>query len=414
MLVLLKLIAHDYPGYCKIGNLVKLETLEGHDREILKAAINHYEEHKLEKMDLKIFSEIFLSGKSHQKDKEVYSKILKNMREPLSDSVKSCVVNQIIQANIARDLTDSLYDYEAGKEIDLVEIMEKNIKEAQDSLESTVEEDFFAGIDELLDTSKEGSEGYTWPLECLNDHLRPLQAGDDMIIAARPDKGKTTFLAQMACHIAAQTKENEIVVWLNNEGPKKRILRRVIQSSMRLKESVLNAMISDGTLNDKYAEAIGGLYKIQIYDIHQKSTADVKGLLNRIQKKYTIKMIIFDMADNIRYAGSKKADRTDEVLEKLYIWARELATLIGCITIKTSQVSDPGHGVPFPSENLLKDSRTGKQGATDTILIIGHDLVEGNENVRYISAPKNKLRKEGSPPLKAQVVINMDRAFYAE
>ena len=72
MLVLLKLIAHDYPGYCKIGNLVKLETLEGHDREILKAAINHYEEHKLEKMDLKIFSEIFLSGKSHQKDKEVY------------------------------------------------------------------------------------------------------------------------------------------------------------------------------------------------------------------------------------------------------------------------------------------------------------------------------------------------------
>jgi len=414
MITLLRLLAHDPVGYAKVQSLVKVNTLEEHSKNLLTYLEKYYEEHKITELDFKVFSEIFLSEKKHQKDKEVYVQLIKNMKTPLTESVKNCVVNQLIQANVASALTDSLYRWEAGEEIDLLEEIKREVESAEQGIELHSDEDAFALIDELVNTNTEEKTGFKWHLDVLNEHLRELQGGDDLIVAARPDKGKTTFLAQLACCIAKQTDETGVIVWLNNEGPKKRILRRVVQSSMRITESQLSQMQLDGTVNKNYAKAIGGEHKIQIYDVHGQSTSDISLKLKRISAKYKIAMIVFDMADNVRYARSRKTDRTDEVLEHLYIWVRERATEFDCITVKTSQISDPGHGVPFPSENFLKDSRTGKQGATDTILVIGHDLLEGNENVRYISVPKNKLRREGSPPLKAMVTINMDRAFYQE
>ena len=50
----------------------------------------------------------------------------------------------------------------------------------------------------------------------------------------------------------------------------------------------------------------------------------------------------------------------------------------------------------FPTLGMLKDSKTGKQGACDFQLMIGASNDPNLAGVRYIGLPKNKLRREGA------------------
>ena len=51
----------------------------------------------------------------------------------------------------------------------------------------------------------------------------------------------------------------------------------------------------------------------------------------------------------------------------------------------------------FPTLGMLKDSKTGKQGACDFQLMIGASNDPNLSGLRYLSLPKNKLRREGTP-----------------
>jgi replicative DNA helicase len=60
---------------------------------------------------------------------------------------------------------------------------------------------------------------------------------------------------------------------------------------------------------------------------------------------------------------------------------------------------------------MLKDSKTGKQGAADFILTIGYN--QDFPSSRYLGLTKNKLAREGGTMvLKAEVVFDGQRGRY--
>jgi hypothetical protein len=87
--------------------------------------------------------------------------------------------------------------------------------------------------------------------------------------------------------------------------------------------------------------------------------------------------------------------RTDQVLEGMYQWARELAVRYKLIALATSQISAEGDGLAYPTLGMLKDSKTGKQGAVDFIITLGKKNEIMYENIRFIGLTKNKLHVEG-------------------
>ena len=109
------------------------------------------------------------------------------------------------------------------------------------------------------------------------------------------------------------------------------------------------------------------------------------------------------------------ATRTDQVVEQQAQWARELAVSRDMIGIATVQLSAEAEGVQFPPMSMLKDSRTGLQGANDFILIAGASSDPMLSGSRYISAPKNKLRRPGAPgnPM-CEVMFDSERARYED
>lgn len=229
------------------------------------------------------------------------------------------------------------------------------------------------------------------------------------IVAARPDQGKTTFFTSEITHMAPQLPDDKNIVWLNNEGSGKRILPRLYQSAIGCTLHELKELRDRGKLRAAYADAVGRTNRIRIHDIHGFNVGQVEAIL----EKSNAGIIIFDMLDNV--TGFQGESRTDLQLECMYQWARERAVKYDAVVLASSQISQDGDGQAFPTQTMLKDSKTGKQGACDFIIMIGAKNEAGYENIRYIGTPKNKLRREGmrKDPL-ATVNLNVDTARYTD
>jgi len=246
----------------------------------------------------------------------------------------------------------------------------------------------------------ENDTGLHWRLGGLNRSMRPLRGGDFGVVAGRPDKGKTTFLTSELSYMAKQIDdiypgEDRSIVWFNNEGPGKRIKYRLYQSALNATVPQMIEWNKDGSLHTRYVEAIGRANAIRIFDIHDWWNWEVEDLLKTLKPA----LIVFDMIDNIKFAGgaANNGQRTDQLLEEMYKWGRNLSVKLDVPTLATSQISADGDGLSYPTLSMLKDSKTGKQGACEFIITIGALNEVTMQNSRFINTTKNKLHKIGGP-----------------
>lgn len=264
-------------------------------------------------------------------------------------------------------------------------------------------------IGELLNAEFD-EKGINWRLACLRKSMRGLRPGDFGIIAGRPDKGKTSFLASELTYMASQLPPDRNILWFNNEGPGDRIRTRLFQAALGLTIPEMRDRHSAGKLIPEYISCMGGRYdRIRVFDAHGWNTGHVEVVLQENNPG----IVVFDMIDNVRGFGD--AARTDLMLEQMYQWARERCVKYDCIGMGTSQISADGDGLQFPTLGMLKDSKTGKQGACDFQLMIGSVNQEGFQYSRYIGLPKNKLRRPDAPgDPRAEVRFDMDRSRFVD
>jgi replicative DNA helicase len=247
--------------------------------------------------------------------------------------------------------------------------------------------------------------GLRWRLPTLNRMLGSLRKGDFGFIFARPETGKTTFLASEVTYFASQVKSE--ILWFNNEEQGSKVKVRCYQAALACE---LGKLYADRVRAQQvYLERTGG--KIKIYDsasIHRKQ---VEGIC----KETNPSLIIFDQIDKIRGFDN---DRKDLQLGDVYIWARELAKKY-CPVIGVSQADATGEGKKWLDMNNVSNSKTSKAAEADWILGIGkvHDI--GLEHIRYLHLSKNKLTgdEDTDPNLrhgKREVLIDANIARYKE
>jgi replicative DNA helicase len=143
-------------------------------------------------------------------------------------------------------------------------------------------------------------------------------------------------------------------------------------------------------------------------DIHDFYSYEVEDIMRRCPPG----LVVFDMVDNIKFSGnaSNGGQRTDQVLEAMYQWSRLMAVKYDTPVIANSQISADGDGLTFPTLSMLKDSKTGKQGAADAIITLGSSNDPFYEKTRWIGLTKNKLARTGQPKSpQAEVLFDGDR-----
>jgi len=355
----------------------------------------------------------------------VYEHLLKKVQEPLGEGVEGRIMERLVAADAAHKIAGLIAQWHAGDEVDLYTAVRAEVDAFENAIVRKVKTPLVkTKIAEML-AEEENDSGLKWPLLCLNESMRPLRGGDFIVVAGRPDKGKTSFLTHCVTHFSPQVytmyKGARKILWFNNEGPGKRIIQRAYQSALNL---TIPEMVEryqkpstkgfDHLLDEQYAEAMGGhIDMLQVMDVHDFWSHELEDII----RKADAGLIVWDMIDNVKFGGGSAngGERTDQVLEAMYQWVRVLSVKYDIPMLATSQISGDGENERWPKLGQLKDSKTGKQGAAEAILTLGAIDAPGCEDLRYIGMTKNKLHRYGGPrdPRK-EVFFDGPRGRYTE
>lgn len=315
-----------------------------------------------------------------------------------------CFFNEAEQINVDPEILVMLCKELARRE-SLVKIAREALKgadglTAHDTVTATVKEhlDIIDKVNQDSETDTENDEhivtddlagifkttylkpGLRWKLDSLNKAMGSLRKGDFGLIYARPEGGKTTFIASQVTHMATQlTEEDGPILWFNNEEMGNKVKLRCVQATLELTTEQVGTDVEHS--QKEYLELTHG--KILIYDEALLSRKDVEHVCQR----YKPSLIIFDQLDKI-YGFS--SDRYDLELKAIYGWARELAKKYGPV-IGVCQAASTGEGKRYLDMNDIDNSKVGKQGECDWILGIGSTHEYDNEFIRYFHLSKNKL-----------------------
>lgn len=343
-------------------------------------------------IDMDVFTTLFRTWHSTLKDdiRMVYEGILQQAKDDIPEDARAQITRNVLELRLATELANDLTKYDAGDLPNIFASMRDRMDEFKADAGIADKTYIQDDIHDLLQDD-DSDAGLKWRLGCLNNSMRPLRPGDFGIIAGRPDRGKTTFIASELTCFAEQVTGDRNLLWLNNEGLGKRIIPRLYQAALGATRTQLLTLMHAGLLKDAYIKKMRRLDKIRVVDIHGMDNFSVEQII----EANNAEVVVYDMIDNIR--GFASESRTDQALEKMYQWGRDTAVRFGHVGLATSQISVEGDNMQFPAMSMLKDSKTGKQGACDFQIMIGSLNDPGFSNVRYIGVPKNKLRRDGAP-----------------
>lgn len=343
-----------------------------------------------------------LSGK--EKDKEILDQMLEVLEKAdVQEDVLHDLLVQIKQKEIAERLGVVAFEFTEGKKS--IEAI-KEIYDSFGEVETTLQEIEFVtdDLDEIYDQTI-AQPGLRWRLGSLNRMLGSLRRGDFGFIFARPETGKTTFLASEVTYFAEQSEHP--ILWINNEQMGVVVMSRLYQASLGVTTEQL--MRDRNESKRRYFANTKG--NIRIFD----DASVFKRQIEDLCSKYSPALVVIDQIDKVK---GFDGDREDLKLGAIYIWARELAKKY-CPVIGVCQADGTAEGVKWLNMGHVTSAKTSKQAEADFIIGIGKTNEQGMENTRYISICKNKLHgdPDTNPSLRhgfCEVIIEPTVARYRD
>lgn len=383
--VTLQLLKHK-DNYDKLSSSVNKSLVDADVRRALVVLDNYwknYPDHTI------VLPEVFMAELNIQNPDldeaqlKMYSGMSEIMQQEPDEATAKGLMRSLRTLDFASKLEQAHEQFQTGLDMDLHD----TVRELIASFESDISRDTAIDwcqdtIAEVIQDSETGTK-LPWFIDCLNGSMPDVRTGMQIIFAARPGKGKTSFCARQAVSLAPNTPDQRPVLWFNNEGKGNRIKGTIYRAALQTDFAGISKMGLERAQHD-YNERVGGASKIRIFDIHGRDFR----FLERLIKDHQPSVVIFDMLDNVH--GFADAQRTDLRLEQLYQWAREQAVIHDFLSIPTSQISVEGEGLAWCDQSMLKDSKTAKQGACDAIITMGATGNQNQEWSRFLYVPKTK------------------------
>lgn len=342
-----------------------------------------------------------------------YPDAVKDKYDPLFDSIAAAeitestgetILRQIKQRNQLIELSEKSYAVSQGRG-SLEALRELLLQIDSPAEECSVEESFVTTDLCSLLTSAVKTKGLRWRLDFLNKSLGSLRKGDFGFIFARPETGKTTFLASEISHMLQQT--DRPIVWFNNEEQGEKVMLRVYQAFFGCKLHDLLAHTKQ--YHEEFIRLVGGQFLL--VDSAQTSKRSVE----RFLEKHKPALTVYDQIDKIK---GFEADRDDLVYGAIYQWARELAKTYGP-AIGACQAGGTAEGQKWLTMDHVANAKTSKQAEADFIIGIGKTHSQEEEFLRYLNISKNKLfgDEDSIPGMKhgrSEVLIDPQIARYKD
>lgn len=373
--------------YERYSRFVKPEALPADVRVLVQDLGKFFSDHpSVDDIDWEQFSEWFkiVQHSTYKEDKFLmYDKLFNRLATESPTDVAETIVSRYILQDYAARIADIALAGAEGNPFDvdditaLVEMYNEEVDRVS-KLDSYVVSD---SLDDILKTVVEG--GYNWRMPFLNKSIGNVRPGKLICFAARPNVGKTTFLASETTYLASQLAPDECILWFNNEEAGSDVKLRIYQAALQMTVDDIRA--DPKTALAKYKTAINGdTGKIIVIDKADINVKDVEEFC----RNHKVKVIVFDQLWKVH--GFEKTSATDTArLGHIFQWAREIAKKYAPV-ITVHQLKTEADGVEYPTPAMLYLSGTVIQGEVDSLILMGRNYAPGQERNRFISIGKNK------------------------
>jgi len=307
---------------------------------------------------------------------DVYDGLLKDLRAlDISVEVGDTILRGIEHKKLAIQLSEASFELSQGRgSLERVQLLVASLKAPTSN---AVEFEFVdMDLDNLV-AKVINQPGLRWRLDCLNKAMGSLRKGNFGFLFARPETGKTTFLASEVAHMLDQT--DKPIIWFNNEQVDEEVAIRIYQAYFGITLDVLKANLKQ--YKKLFNERVGKKFVLV-----PSVNIDCRRI-ERIVHSVDPSLIIYDQIDKTKGFA---ADRDDLVYGAIYQWARELSKAYAP-TIGVCQAGGSGEGKKWLDMGDVANAKTSKQAEADWILGIGKTTEEAAESLRYLALCKNKL-----------------------
>ena len=267
--LIIKLFCDDRSYYNNYYKYINLNYIKNNFSNIYKLFLivhQYYEanqSHALSKLDFELayHSSYLLEDSERNELSDTLDRILAldvnvdNTVGYLNEHKKRCVAGEL--AKVALDVEDG--------SADLTDLLDKVKEFEADDITEDAANTVNMDLSELYDTAI-ATPGLRWRLDWLNKSLGSLRKGDFGFIFARPETGKTTFLASEMTHMVTQTDGD--ILWFNNEEQGKKVAIRCYQALFGVDSETLFSNVD--RYKEEYHDLIGS--RIKIYDYEDSSS----------------------------------------------------------------------------------------------------------------------------------------------
>lgn len=311
---------------------------------------------------------------------EVYTALFTTLAEVKVDAaVGVALLKAMKERKEALSLSEAAFKFSTGRG-DRGDIDSAYNKFVTD-VEKKAEFEFITDDLESLLRDTVSKHGLRWRLDFLNKSMGSLRKGDFGFLFARPETGKTTFLASEISYMLQNLPEDAgPIIWLNNEEAGNKVMIRLYQAyfGVRLDQLLSNTR----KYQEEFNRQVQGRFKlVDDANIH-------KSQVEKLLKQFQPSLVVYDQIDKVK---GFDADREDLRLGAIYTWARELAKAYAP-SIGVCQADGSGDGQKWLTMANVANAKTSKQAEADWILGIGATYAAGSETTRYLNLSKNKLQ----------------------
>ena len=311
---------------------------------------------------------------------DVYDNIFSRLQE--GEAVDADIIERFIAQDYCTQISEIGLKGAEGEAVEIndIEHLVDEWREKTDSSSSLVQyvvSEDFGSIMTSIDTS-----GLKWRSDFLNRSIGNLRKGKLVLFAARPNAGKTTWLATEATYMAPQLQPDEYVLWFNNEEEGSEVKYRTLQAGVQQPDPILKS--SPAKWIAEY-ERVVGKGKVKLVDKADISVKDAEDYI----REYKPGLIIFDQLWKVH--GFEKGSSNDTArLQMIFQWAREMAKKHAPV-VTVHQLKTEAEGQKWLTPSMLYLSGTVIQGEVDSLILMGksHDT-SLPVNDRYITIGKNK------------------------
>jgi len=361
--------ARNFMWYGQFRRLIKPEMVSSHCWEVLKVLDKYYTSTNTSITNLDLYTLV---------------KLVHTNTSILS------LVQDVVPSTIILDALQERYYFSKIAEMSL-NIVESGTAAPEDirkllqeffSKSATHVDPDQTSIDDLF--SAQSVQGYSWPIQFLDDAIGPVEAGSMCLFGARPEAGKTTMMAHVVSWMARQTKDPVLVIL--NEEPVRAVKSRYVQAllGMTRVEIEQDIVLVLAEIQNKLGMAFDDKFKF--YHNPSLHIEDIAGLADRWDPSIIV-------VDQLRNVQSNSKHGTDvERLKHLYEASRRMAAKHSSVFFTVHQARGDSEGTQYINGNQLEGCQTEVQGALDIQIMIGKDNDPMNEHLRYLNIVKNKAR----------------------